>query len=75
MIKKKYSYFVSYQLHNGYHKQQCHAFYESNSKIVDNPSSEKLRQLITADCKEKGIECEKVIFTSITLLSTKWVWK
>ncbi len=75
MIKRRFSYFVSYQIHNDGSITQCHGFYTTNCKITDHPSFEKLRQLIIKDCNENNIECKKVIFTSLTLLSTKWVWK
>lgn len=75
MIKREYTYFVAYQIQNGDVRRHCHAVITRYSKVENNNGLLGMINTITSNCNENNIECTKVIFTSITLLSSKWVWK
>jgi len=75
MIKKKYSYFVAYNIYQDDGYKPCHQITETVYEINFDSGLNGLIDHIKNSLDEANIQFNSIILTSVSLLSTKWVWK
>jgi len=75
MIKKKYSYFVAYNIYQDGGYNHCHQITETDYEINFDSGLDGLISHIKNSLDEANIKFNSIILTSVSLLSYKWVWK
>lgn len=74
MIKREYTYFVAYQATAGDRVVGANKVITTDKIVIDDKSVETFL-LIPIINNLMGFNASHVLITSISLLSSKWVWK
>ena len=75
--RKEYSYFIAFVLYSNGWKRHCYDVRLSDWEIQDNRDIERIKEDMKNDVIKDFPEStsDDISILSITLLSSKWVWK